>query len=176
MSEAVAAPDGADDSPAVTEARSRVMRGNRSKDTRPEMLVRRALHGLGYRFRVHVRGLPGTPDIVFGARRAVVQVHGCFWHSHGGCRHASVPRTRASYWVPKLARNVERDAECEAALEASGWRVMVVWECEVRQLDAVLERAAAFLGPSRATRPGRVARAMPCPSPQARIGTALPGG
>lgn len=117
------------------------MRAIRKKDTRPELLVRRRLHALGYRFRLHRRDLPGTPDIVLPRHKVVIQVHGCFWHQHPGCRHATRPRTNQDYWLPKLERNVARDAASAAALEALGWRVIILWECELareEKLEAAL--------------------------------------
>jgi len=100
-----------------------------TKDTGPELAVRRALHAAGLRYRLHVRGMPGTPDVVLPGRRAVVEVRGCFWHQHPGCRNARLPATRQDYWLPKLAANVARDARNTAALEQDGWHVIVVWAC-----------------------------------------------
>lgn len=122
----------------------------RSTNTKPEIAVRRMLHAAGYRFRVHRKDLPGKPDIVFPSRKAIVQVHGCFWHRHPDpdCKDAAMPKSRLEYWVPKLARNVERDTETIEALEALGWRVIVVWDCETRRSAEVLERLQEFLGPS----------------------------
>ena len=125
------------------------MRRVRKVDTKPEIVVRRLAHRMGYRFRLHRRDLPGTPDIVFPSRRQVIQVHGCFWHQHEGCRLASMPRSRLDYWGPKLARNVKRDAEKTKALHEAGWQQMIVWECETRDEDALRERLSAFLGPVR---------------------------
>lgn len=107
--------------------RSAVMRRVRSTDTRPEMLVRRLVHSLGYRYQLHRAGLPGKPDIVFPARRKVILVHGCFWHSHPKptCKRARVPKSRQDYWLPKLKRTVARDAECLQALKAAGWEALV---------------------------------------------------
>jgi DNA mismatch endonuclease (patch repair protein) len=104
----------------------------RAKNTTPELIVRRGLHSRGLRFRLHAKALPGTPDLIFASRRTVVFVHGCFWHAHAGCRYYKVPQTRTSHWVAKLEGNRERDARDRAALEAQGWRVLVVWECELR--------------------------------------------
>jgi len=115
------------------EARRRMMAGFRSKNTKPEMLVRRALHRLGYRFRLHRRDLPGKPDIVLPRHRLAILVHGCFWHQHEGCRDARMPRTRQEYWSAKFCRNFERDVATVAALTALGWRVEVIWECEARK-------------------------------------------
>jgi DNA mismatch endonuclease (patch repair protein) len=135
----------------VPDARRRVMQANKCRDTGPEMAVRRLLHRQGYRFRLHRRDLPGRPDLVFPGRRAVIQVHGCFWHQHGAqdpaCRDGRMPKTRPEYWVPKLARNVERDQQNEAKLRAMGWQVLVLWECEIERAENVLARAQAFLGP-----------------------------
>ncbi len=107
--------------------------------------MRRVLHRAGFRFRLHRRDLPGCPDIVLPRHRSVIQVHGCFWHQHDGCRLANVPRTRVGYWLPKLARNIARDAESEAALRALGWRVLVLWECEIAASGSLSERLSAFL-------------------------------
>lgn len=117
----------------------------RSKDTRPEMLVRRLAHRLGYRFRLHRRDLPGSPDLVFPARRAVIFVHGCFWHQHDCLRGARRPSSNAAYWHPKLARNVERDRDARQQLENKGWRVLVLWECEMRHADELPRRLTSFL-------------------------------
>jgi DNA mismatch endonuclease, patch repair protein len=117
------------------------MRAITKKDTLPEMRVRRRLHALGLRFRLHRRDLPGTPDIVLPRHRVAIQVNGCFWHQHPGCRKATTPRTRPEYWIPKLERNVTRDRETTAALEALGWRVLILWECELgsdAELDSII--------------------------------------
>lgn len=102
----------------------------RSKDTGPEMTVRRALWAAGLRYRLHDKRLPGRPDIVFPSRRIVVLVHGCFWHGHEGCPRHRIPKSRVEWWTAKIARNKERDAEVRAALADAGWSVIVVWECE----------------------------------------------
>lgn len=117
----------------------------RSKDTVPELLVRRAAHALGYRFRLHRKDLPGKPDLVFPRLRSVIFVQGCFWHLHQGCREGRIPRSRREYWEPKLKRNVERDLAALAQLEASGWRVLTIWECEVNDGEALRGRLSAFL-------------------------------
>lgn len=111
--------------------RSRMMSGIRGKDTKPEWLVRRYLHARGLRFRLHVRDLPGKPDLVFPKYRTVVFVHGCFWHRHTGCKYATIPSTRTDFWTNKLSDNVERDQYQYDALAGLGWRVLVVWECEL---------------------------------------------
>jgi DNA mismatch endonuclease (patch repair protein) len=118
--------------PPVDPSRSRLMGRVAQRDTKPEMIVRKALFAGGYRYRLHGRRLPGTPDLVFPGRRAAVFVHGCFWHRHSGCPSASMPKTRAEFWSAKFATNVARDRRVEEELRASGWRVHVVWECETR--------------------------------------------
>lgn len=125
------------------EERSALMSRIRSKDTKPELVVRRALHALGYRFRLHAKELPGKPDIVFRARRKAIFVHGCFWHRHPGCRIASEPKSRQDYWEAKFARNVERDRYNLSALKTDGWRVLVVWECQTRRGNDVLPAVLA---------------------------------
>jgi DNA mismatch endonuclease (patch repair protein) len=112
--------------------RSQVMARIRSKNTKPEVLTRSAVQALGLRFRNHVDDLPGKPDLANKTRKWAIFVHGCFWHSHGGCRLASSPKSNTGYWTEKLARNKARDADKIAALEAKGFRVLVVWECDVR--------------------------------------------
>ena len=124
---------------------SRRMSRVRKTNTKPEIVVRRLAHRMGHRFRLHRRDLPGTPDIVFPGKRKVIQVQGCFWHQHEGCRLANMPKSRLEYWGPKLARNVERDATTLAALREAGWEPLVVWECETRDEDALRERLQAFL-------------------------------
>jgi DNA mismatch endonuclease (patch repair protein) len=106
------------------------MRRIRKRDTTPEKAVRRVAHSLGYRFRLHRRDLPGTPDLVFPRLRKLILVHGCFWHQHEGCRLARQPKTRLDYWLPKLQGNVARDALSRHKLEQLGWQCMVVWECQ----------------------------------------------
>lgn len=125
--------------------RSRILSAVRKKDTKPELIVRRLLHAMGYRFRLHRRDLPGSPDIVLPRYRAVILVHGCFWHQHAGCRHGNLPRSRTEYWLPKLRRNIERDQRAEASLKALGWRVLVLWECELRGSADLRSRLSAFL-------------------------------
>ena len=119
----------------------------RSKGTKPELAVRRMLHAMGYRYRLHPPNLPGKPDIVFPARRKIIQVHGCFWHQHSdpSCGIVRRPKSNKEYWLPKLERNVVRDAKHYEQLRALGWDVLVVWECEVRADSDLLERMTAFL-------------------------------
>lgn len=105
-----------------------------AKDTGPELIVRSGLHRRGYRFSLHSRNLPGRPDLVLRKYRAVILVHGCFWHAHEGCRYFRIPATRTEFWTAKLTRNRERDDEVLGALLEDGWRVLTVWECSVRQM------------------------------------------
>lgn len=119
--------------------RSRMMGAIRGKDTKPEMVLRRALHACGFRFRLHYNWLPGRPDIVLPKHKAVVFVHGCFWHRHTRCRYATTPATRPEFWQTKFAANVERDHENQRKLLAAGWRVAVVWECKLRNPGNVSE-------------------------------------
>ena len=116
------------------------MRAVRKHSTRPEISVRKLIHGMGLRFRINKKELPGSPDIVLSKHRTAIFVHGCFWHRHSSCRYATTPKTRQDYWLPKFAANVERDARKTAELEALGWRVLVVWECETRNLADLGER------------------------------------
>ena len=136
----------ADPEPAPSAERSALMARIGSKDTKPELLVRKLLHGMGYRYRLHRRDLPGTPDICFPGRRKVVFVHGCFWHRHDGCKRATTPGTRRSYWERKFKGNVVRDRRNLADLEHLGWEALVVWECETADLPALAERLREFLG------------------------------
>ncbi len=129
----------------TSEQRSRIMRAVKSRDTKPEKEVRRMLHRRGYRYRLHRKDLPGTPDIVFGPRRKVVFVNGCFWHGHACPRGSRQPKTNAEYWRAKIARNVERDAEQRERLEAAGWAGFTVWECELSDPGAVAEELVTFL-------------------------------
>lgn len=109
------------------------MAGIRGKSTTPEVRLRKALHGAGFRFRLHSAKLPGRPDIVLPRYRAAIFVHGCFWHRHDGCRNASVPETNAVFWEEKFARNIERDATNIYSLDEAGWRVAIIWECAIRK-------------------------------------------
>jgi len=125
--------------------RSRIMASVKSKNTAPELAGRRLAHRLGYRFRLHRRGLPGTPDMVFPKYRVAVQVHGCFWHGHEGCRHATRPRSNAAFWNEKIERNRARDARDTAALEAAGWMVLTLWGCEVKDEAALTTRLSTAM-------------------------------
>ena len=120
--------------------RSELMSRIRGKDTKPEMLVRRLVHGMGYRYRLHARDLPGRPDLVFRPRRKAIFVHGCFWHRHEGCSRNTMPATRQDFWRRKLNGNAQRDRRNEAALREAGWRVLVIWECEAKGNMIRLER------------------------------------
>lgn len=127
--------------------RSRIMAAVKSRDTAPEMLVRRLVHSLGYRYRLHVRSLPGTPDLVFPRLRKIINVNGCFWHMHG-CARCRVPSSRRDYWIAKMQRNAARDKRTARELRRNGWRVMVVWECQITTSSEARLRAriVAFLG------------------------------
>ena len=126
---------------------SAIMSGVRHKNTRPELALRRLAHGMGYRYRLHGKGLPGKPDLVFSKRRAAVFVHGCFWHGHG-CAQDRPPRSRLDFWLPKLSANRKRDERNQRLLEEAGWRVLTLWECELGDDVAVTARLRDFLGPT----------------------------
>ncbi len=128
------------------EIRSQVMARVKSKGMKPEMTVRRLVHGLGYRYRLHRADLPGRPDLVFPARRKVIFVNGCFWHRHDGCPRVRIPATNRDYWITKLERNYARDVRNVALLRELGWSELVVWECQLRDLSAAEEQIVAFLG------------------------------
>lgn len=126
--------------------RSKNMRAIKATNTKPELFVRKYLHAAGFRFRVHRKELPGKPDIVLPKYRAIVFVHGCFWHCHPGCKFAVIPMTRRAFWQEKLEKNFNRDKRQIAELEAMGWRVFVIWECEVKKpiiLDVILDSIRA---------------------------------
>lgn len=120
-----------------SQTRSRMMAGIRGKDTKPELVLRRALHALGFRYRLHVKGVPGKPDIVMPKYDAVIFVHGCFWHRHRGCRYTTTPSTRQDFWTAKFDSNVARDIVVRSALSQAGWRVATVWECALRTESGV---------------------------------------
>jgi DNA mismatch endonuclease (patch repair protein) len=127
------------------EQRSDLMHKVRGKDTAPEMIVRRLAHGAGFRYRLHRKDLPGKPDLCFPARRKIIFVHGCFRHGHD-CKLGRLPKSRPEYWLPKIARNRECDKASIAALAALGWKVLTVWECQTKDLEALRERVVKFLG------------------------------
>jgi DNA mismatch endonuclease (patch repair protein) len=130
--------------------RSRMMSGIKGKNTKPELIVRRALHARGFRFRLHAKELAGKPDVILPMWDAAVFVHGCFWHQHAGCTNARIPATRRDFWIAKLSANVERDARHSLQLQSLGWRVAIVWECSIRTAvksgdTTLFERLATWL-------------------------------
>ena len=125
--------------------RRRTMQAVRSKDTKPEMVVRRLVHSLGYRYRLHRRDLPGVPDLVFPSRRKIIFVHGCFWHGHPCRGEPRLPKTNREYWVPKIARNAERDRNHLSDLDRLGWDVLTIWECELKDKGGLESRLRRFL-------------------------------
>ncbi len=131
--------------PRTSEQRSANMAKIASRNTKPELAVRKMLHAAGYRYRLHDRKLPGTPDLVFPSRKKVVFVHGCFWHMHGCPRGKSTPKANAAFWQEKRLRNVGRDKAQMEELDALGWSVAIVWECEIRNLDNTLRSLELFL-------------------------------
>jgi DNA mismatch endonuclease (patch repair protein) len=131
--------------------RSENMRRIRSRNTAPELQVRRLIHAMGYRYRLHDKTLPGTPDLVFGSRKSIIFVHGCFWHLHRDCNEGRLPATRQDYWIPKLTRNVERDRQHTRALKKLGWRVLQVWECELKSKGRLARRLTRFLSQKQLT-------------------------
>ena len=129
----------------VDPQRSALMARVRDKNSKPEIAVRRLAHRLGYRFRLHNRKLPGTPDLVFPRLRKALFVHGCFWHRHRGCARTTTPKTRSSYWAEKFKSNIKRDRAKATQLRKLGWDVLVIWECETFDLDTLSHRLIAFL-------------------------------
>jgi DNA mismatch endonuclease (patch repair protein) len=132
--------------------RSERMSRIRSKDTKPEMLVRHTVFSLGYRYRLHRRDLPGVPDLVFPSRRKAIFVHGCFWHGHADCKVANVPKTRRAYWMAKFTRNKKRDEANIQRLKKAGWDVCVIWECQTKAPASIAARVMAFLDTRQRTR------------------------
>jgi DNA mismatch endonuclease (patch repair protein) len=128
------------------EKRSRNMAQVKGKNTKPEKLVRSLLHGMGYRFRLHSKQLPGKPDVVLPKYKAVIFVHGCFWHGHEGCRRATIPATRPEFWEQKISGNKERDRRNIAAIEKLGYRCFIVWQCELKDVELLKQRLCDFLG------------------------------
>jgi DNA mismatch endonuclease (patch repair protein) len=129
--------------------RSEIMARVRSKDTRPEMRVRKLAFALGYRYRLHDRKLPGCPDLVFRPRRKVIFVHGCFWHRHGRCALARLPKSRLDFWIPKLEGNKLRDQRNKRALARRGWKVLTIWECQLGDPSQLSTRIGRFLDAKR---------------------------
>jgi len=130
----------------TAEQRSRIMRAVKGADTTPELAVRRLAHGMGFRFRLHRKDLPGKPDLTFPRLRKVIFVHGCFWHGHDCARGARVPVQNRDYWTRKVARNTERDRNAQSALQRLGWKSLVVWECEIRDQARLRRALRRFLG------------------------------
>lgn len=126
-------------------ARSRTMRAVKSKNTGPELIVRRLVHANGYRYRLHSNTLPGCPDLVFPGRKKVVFIHGCWWHGHDCARGSRIPKTNVDYWTKKVSRNKARDLASRKRLLSDGWRVLALWECELRNEASVLKRLVRFL-------------------------------
>lgn len=127
------------------ERRSENMRRIRSKDTKPELKVRRLLHSLGFRYRLHLKDLPGKPDLAFRSRKKVIFVHGCFFHQHKNCTDGRLPKSRIEYWAPKLAGNVARDRANRSKLSRSGWKSIVIWDCETDDVPKLEKRLTRFL-------------------------------
>jgi|SRR5208282_94922 len=117
----------------------------RSRDTKPEIAVRSLVHGMGYRYRLHGKDLPGSPDLIFKAKRKVIFVHGCFWHLHRNCSNCRPPKSRRDYWKPKLERNAARDKQVRRRLRQLGWRCLVVWECELANRVRLSGKVSDFL-------------------------------
>ena len=125
--------------------RSLIMAAVHSKNTKPEMIVRKLVFGMGYRYRLHSARLPGRPDMVFPGKCKVIFVHGCFWHRHKGCRYATSPKTRVEFWESKFAANVARDKRTERELKKHGWSVLTVWQCQLRDPERLARRLDDFL-------------------------------
>ncbi len=130
--------------------RSEIMSRVRGKDTKPEMVVRGLVHGMGYRYRLHQRDLPGCPDLTFSKSRKVIFVHGCYWHRHDGCPNARIPKSRVEFWKSKLEGNKDRDRANQSRLALLGWQYLVIWECELKDNYALQDRITAFMEGSRA--------------------------
>ncbi len=124
----------------VSEQRSRNMSAIKSKNTKPEIKVRKVLHSMGYRFRLHSKDLPGSPDIVLPKYKTVIFVHGCFWHRHENCKYASTPKTRREFWNKKFIENIKRDSEIQEKIKILDWRSVVIWECETKNLENLRDK------------------------------------
>jgi DNA mismatch endonuclease (patch repair protein) len=118
----------------------------RSKNTKPELKVRRLVFSMGYRYRLHERRLPGKPDLVFPARKKIIFVHGCFWHRHPKCRLATTPSSNQNYWLPKFEHNAKRDKKLQKELKILGWDIMIVWECQLKDVENLAKKLRIFLG------------------------------
>jgi DNA mismatch endonuclease, patch repair protein len=125
--------------------RSEIMSRIRGKNTVPELKVRSLIHGLGYRFRLHSKTLPGKPDLVFPGRKKIIFVHGCFWHSHSGCPKGKPPKSNLDFWLNKLEANKRRDAQARRSLRSQGWQVLTVWQCQLKHMELLADRIVAFL-------------------------------
>lgn len=148
-----------------SEKRSRMMAGIRSKDTQPELTLRRRLHRSGLRYRLHAIDLPGRPDILLPGRKAAIFVHGCFWHRHEGCHWCTTPASNTEFWSAKFERNRTRDLEVRVALHAAGWRVAVVWECGLRaaSLEQTIEQVLAWTASGTSDFESELVRPRICP-------------
>jgi DNA mismatch endonuclease, patch repair protein len=135
--------------------RSAMMAAIGPRHTLPELSVRRVAHRMGFRFRLHVKGLPGRPDMVLPRHRTVILVHGCFWHRHHGCANAVMPKTRTAFWASKFEKNVARDSRAVAELQAMGWRVLIIWECETKDTRMIERRLLESLRRPRRRPSGR---------------------
>ena len=135
------------------EKRSRMMAGIKGKNTLPEMAVRKLVHAMGFRFRLHRKSLPGSPDLVFPRLRRVIFVHGCFWHRHPGCKLAYTPKSNTKFWLDKFESNMQRDALALEALDALGWEILIVWECKVSNLPALTQKLNLFLAAEQRSPP-----------------------
>ena len=124
----------------VSEQRSRNMSAIKSKNTKPEIKVRKVLHSMGYRFRLHAKDLPGSPDIVLPKYKTVIFVHGCFWHRHENCKYASTPKTRKEFWNKKFTENKKRDSEIQEKIKILDWRSVVIWECETKNMENLRDK------------------------------------
>lgn len=133
--------------PLSPEERSERMRRIRQADTKPEMVVRRIVHGLGYRYGLHSRSLPGCPDLVFRSRKKIILVHGCFWHQHKNCHQYRMPRSKLEFWLPKLEGNKRRDLANQKKLAYLGWHILVIWECQLNKPKVLERRIKGFLEP-----------------------------
>lgn len=131
------------------ERRSRMMAGIKGKNTKPELVVRKLVYGMGFRYRLHRKDLPGSPDLVFSRLKKLIFVHGCFWHRHPGCRLAYTPKSNTQFWLDKLESNMRRDKLALTALDALGWEVLIVWECEVSDLAGLTRKMGLFLQPEQ---------------------------
>lgn len=129
----------------LKKTRSEIMQAVHSKDTRPEMVVRKLIYAMGYRYRIHRKDIPGNPDIVFHGRKKVIFVHGCFWHGHDCTSGRNLPVTNLDYWIPKLRRNQERDKGNISLLKKKGWGVLVIWECQVKKRFFISKKIKQFL-------------------------------